>query len=229
MRRNRDAGLGRIRLGKGRLEALSDGVFAIAMTLLVLDIRIPDLPASAPAAELLARLRLLLPALGGLVLTFLIAGAFWYLHQATFHFVRAVNRALCWLNLAFLLFVSLLPFSAGLLGRYAAQQPVAVLIYYANLACIAGLLWWHWMLARRAGLLDEERLSAEGGAVGNRIFGLFLIMGGGVLAAAARLAAPGIAREIPFLAPVAVLAAHRAATRIRLRRHAGGGSPSRKG
>ena len=63
-------------LSKGRIEALSDGVFAIAMTLLVLELKIPDLPKDASQAELLSKLRDMLPHFYSYALTFILAGVF---------------------------------------------------------------------------------------------------------------------------------------------------------
>src|SRR5947199_10599 len=84
-------------LGKGRLEALSDGVFSIAMTLLVLELKVPEAAHQHSNAELLDQILALRTAFLSYVLTFLISGAFWYLHHLTFHFIRHTDRLLCWI------------------------------------------------------------------------------------------------------------------------------------
>lgn len=130
--------------GKMRIEALSDGVFAIALTLLVLDIRIPDLPRSAPAAEILHAIRALRPSFLSLFITFLLGGTFWYMHHATFHAVKYVTRGLAMLNLLFLMFVSVLPFSTGLIGKFGPNHPIALAIYFTNqlaLGLVLNLIW----------------------------------------------------------------------------------------
>jgi uncharacterized membrane protein len=111
-----------VTLSKSRIEALSDGVFAIALTLLVLKLEVPEHHHSNQ--EMLRQLLDLYPQFVSYVVTFLIAGGFWYLHHLTFHFIRYVNGFLVWINLLFLMFVSLLPFSAGLMG-HLLMHPVS--------------------------------------------------------------------------------------------------------
>lgn len=143
-------------LGKSRLEALSDGIFAIAMTLLVLELKVPEISHHHSNGEMLDQLLAMLPAFFIFVLTFLIAGGFWFLHHVTFHFIRHTDRLLCWINLVFLMFVSLLPFSAGLLGHLFVH-PVSQLFYFGNQFLIATLLNAHWHYAlRRTNVGPEE-------------------------------------------------------------------------
>jgi uncharacterized membrane protein len=151
-----------VTLSKSRIEALSDGVFSIAMTLLVLKLEVPEHHHSNQ--EMLQQLLELHPQFISYVVTFLIAGGFWFLHHLTFHFIRHVNGFLVWVNLIFLMFVSLLPFSAGLIG-HLLMHPVSQVFYIGNQLTIALLLLLHWQYARRAGLTasadlpDEQRLS----------------------------------------------------------------------
>jgi uncharacterized membrane protein len=140
-------------LGKTRIEALSDGVFAIAMTLLVLDLKTPDLPHRVASGELLRGLAPLGPSLFSFVMTFALAGAFWYQHHFSFHHVKYVNRGLCAINVVFLMFVSLLPFSGAMLGKFGPQNPVSVGLYFGNQLALGLVLNAHWVYARRRGLL----------------------------------------------------------------------------
>jgi len=131
--------------GKTRIEALSDGVFAIAVTLLVLDIRVPDLPTHPPNAAAWHAVLSVVPTFISFVITFVIATSFWYAHHVTFHSLRWVTRSLMFQNAAFLLFVSLLPFSAGLLGKWGPNHPVALTVYFVNLLALGltlNLIWW---------------------------------------------------------------------------------------
>jgi len=131
-------------LGKARLEALSDGVFAIAMTLLVLDIKLPEITSREPA-RLFQAFRTLGPAFLSFALTFVLAGAFWYLHHVTFHNTRYITRGLAMINVIFLMFVSLLPFSTSVLPRLGLGNSIGQAVYFANqlaLAVVLNVIWW---------------------------------------------------------------------------------------
>ena len=143
-----------IALSKGRLEALSDGIFAIVMTLLVLDLKVPELPRNIPQTELLAHIRELGPFFFSFGFTFILAVAFWFFHHLIFHHIRHVTRPLVWLNMGFLMFVSLLPFSTGMLGRFFSFQMVAVLFYFGNQFILAAFLKIQWIYAKRAELVN---------------------------------------------------------------------------
>jgi uncharacterized membrane protein len=155
-----------VTLSKSRIEALSDGVFAIAMTLLVLKLEVPEHQHSNE--EMLRQLLDLRPQFMAYVITFLIAGGFWFLHHLTFHYIRQVTAFLVWVNLLFLMFVSLLPFSAGLMG-HLFMHPVSQFFYFGNQLAISLLLNLHWQYARRKGLIAEasspeaERISLRVG------------------------------------------------------------------
>jgi uncharacterized membrane protein len=155
-----------VTLSKSRIEALSDGVFAIALTLLVLKLEVPEHHHSNQ--EMLRQLLDLYPQFVSYVVTFLIAGGFWYLHHLTFHFIRYVNGFLVWINLLFLMFVSLLPFSAGLMG-HLLMHPVSQFFYFGNQLAIALLLNFHWQYARWRNLIidtDPEDAKRLGYRVG---------------------------------------------------------------
>ena len=118
-------------MNKQRLEAFSDGVFAIVITLLILDIRIPEVqPQALPAA-----LVTILPQLLTYVLSFFIVGLYWHLHHQVAAQVKQIDGAFIWLNLVWLLFVSVLPFPTALLGRYPLQ-PIPLTIYGINLILV---------------------------------------------------------------------------------------------
>jgi uncharacterized membrane protein len=148
-----------VTLSKSRIEALSDGVFSIALTLLVLKLEVPEHQHSNE--EMLRQLLALYPQFTSYVVTFLIAGGFWFLHHLTFHYIRHVNGFLVWVNLLFLMFVSLLPFSAGLMG-HLFMHPVSQFFYFGNQLAIALLLNIHWQYARwRRLTVDSEPLDAN--------------------------------------------------------------------
>jgi uncharacterized membrane protein len=139
--------------GKVRIEALSDGVFAIALTLLVLDIRLPDVARSAPSREILRALGSLGPSFLSFLITFALGGSFWYMHHATLHAVRYLTRALIGINLLFLMFVALLPFSTGLIGKLGPNHPIALAVYFTNLLALGVSLNLLWVYAKWKGIL----------------------------------------------------------------------------
>src|SRR6185295_494998 len=115
-----------------RLEALSDALFAIVMTLLVLEIKVPDLPRDAPAADLWHALREHRPIFFSFFFTFAFSAVYWVWHHAAFHQIRTADMRVVLLNLGFLMFVSLLPFSTAMLGAFVLRQPVSLGIYFGN-------------------------------------------------------------------------------------------------
>jgi uncharacterized membrane protein len=144
-----------ILLSKGRMDALTDGIFAIAMTLLVLELKVPDLPKSAGTHELLQRIQEEMPAIMSFIISFLYCGLLWVLHHMAMHFIRHLQIALVWLNLLFLMSVSTMPFSCGLLGHFLRNR-VAQEIYFGNMFVAAALLALQWIVAKKKGLINEE-------------------------------------------------------------------------
>lgn len=122
---------------KNRLESFSDGVFAIVITLLVLDLRLPPVGYSALGESL----RSMLPSIAAYVLSFLLVGMYWVFHHHAFTLLEAVDGVLLWLNVVFLLFISFMPFPTMMLGRYPFET-LPVVFYGVNLllANLMGLL-----------------------------------------------------------------------------------------
>ena len=121
-------------MNKNRLEALGDGVFSIAMTLLVIDIKVPRIEGEIVTDQVLwQKLGELWPLLRSYLFSFLILGMYWISHHALFHlFVRQANRVFAWLNIFFLMVIAFIPFSAHLIGLYPNHQP-AIMMYGLNL------------------------------------------------------------------------------------------------
>lgn len=122
--------------GIGRLMAFSDGVFAIAITLLVLNVPVPDIARAEAASRLPAALGDTGPRLVTFALSFFLVGFYWIRHHELFKELLDADVWLLWLNLVVLFFVCLLPFSAGVVGRYFSTV-VAAEMYAVNLAAIA--------------------------------------------------------------------------------------------
>lgn len=128
-----------------RLIFFSDAVFAIVMTLLVLDIRVPDVPSDVAAREVPGLVLELWPKIFSYVLSFIVIGLYWIGHHQTFRYVRSYDRALLWLNLVFLLSISFIPFPTDLLGEYGELR-FSVIFYAASLGLarlLLALVWWY--------------------------------------------------------------------------------------
>ena len=105
-----------------RLIFFSDAVFAIAITLLVIEIRIPDVHENVSDHVLLGMLGHLVPKFVGFLISFMLIGLYWSVHHRMFGFVTSYNRRLILLNLMFLFFIVLMPFSTGFYSEYAGQE-----------------------------------------------------------------------------------------------------------
>jgi uncharacterized membrane protein len=125
-----------------RLTALSDGVFAVAMTLLVLDVRVPVSTGLALSEHgLWSALVKLGPNFAAYLLSFTMLGTFWLAQHTLLGILGRCDRTLTWINLGFLFVVSLLPFSAALLAHYVDLR-LAVGVYWLNIFLLgAGLEW----------------------------------------------------------------------------------------
>lgn len=132
----------------GRLEALSDGVFAIALTLLVLELHVPVIESIHSEGAVLTALYALAPKLLAYFLSFMTLGIFWVGHSAQFNYIDKSDRNLTWLTLFFLLFVSLIPFSTAFLGEYFDSK-AAVGLYWLNIFALGATLFVHWNYAYR--------------------------------------------------------------------------------
>lgn len=146
-------------LGKDRISAFSDGVFAIAVTLLVLDIRVPD-PLQTTPAQLPGRLLHLWPELFSYALSFLIIGVYWVAHHMMLSVIQRSDRTLLWINNILLLFIALIPFSTGLLGQFR-HEPLAVAVYGMNLVLASMVLEVFWTYLTRARHLTDLPLDPK--------------------------------------------------------------------
>jgi uncharacterized membrane protein len=135
-----------------RIETLTDGVFAIVMTLLVLNLSIPEIAKTAAQSELPLKILQLWPKFLSYVISFFILGVMWVSHHHMFHYIKRTNNVLMWINICFLLFIALIPFSTALAGDYiSAQFPFVV--YGINLIPVFILRYELWAYAT-----DKNRL-----------------------------------------------------------------------
>ena len=132
-------------ISRDRIITLTDGVLAIVMTLLVLEIVVPELSHSEAANELPKRLLELWPVVWSYAISFIILGFFWIGHNDQFHYIKRANRTLLWITIFYLMSIAFVPFSTSLLGRYGDQQ-ISVIIYGINIIIIgawSNLDWWY--------------------------------------------------------------------------------------
>jgi uncharacterized membrane protein len=164
-----ETGLG---MSVGRLEAFSDGVLAIVITLLILDISVPKDPTGSLASALADQWQQYVAYL----LSFLIVGIIWLNHHATINLLARTNHTLQVLNLLLLLPVSVLPWPTALLAEYADgsadDQRVAVLVYglFSSLMAITFNILWRYIM--RHPELHKPGVTAKMLAVRNRRFNI---------------------------------------------------------
>jgi len=140
-----------------RLHALTDGVYAIAMTLLVLELHVPD---ARTSAELVAGVIAIAPNLFSFALGFAVLGTYWVGSAVNLSHLARVNRAVLFLNVLQLFFISLLPFTTALLGRYP-DEAVAVILYALHLEALGLAQYAHWIYVLRHPELVQSPIDAR--------------------------------------------------------------------
>ncbi len=136
---------GKRRYSLDRILAISDGVFAFAVTLLVLDLVVPVLSSGATSADLAQALSKENVSFISYLLSFFIAAVWWNAHNRNFSFLRNADSTLRWLNLLFLVWIALLPFFTKILNQYVNLQ-LAVALYafdQAGAGFFMTLSWWY--------------------------------------------------------------------------------------
>jgi uncharacterized membrane protein len=151
-----------------RLAALSDGIFAVAMTLLVLDLHIPTATQVHGEHELLAALGVLGPQWIAYGMSFLTLGIFWAGQQTQLNHLREGSRDLTWIHLAFLFSITVMPLTTRLLAEFITYR-TALLFYWLNILLPGATLYWSWTYATRHDLVKEDTESEIRGAICRRI------------------------------------------------------------
>lgn len=159
-------------LAKNRIETLVDGVFAIAMTLLVLDLK----PPGPEVTDLGAYLGGQWPTFLAYFLSFANLGMFWVGHHTQFEAVRRTDRIFLWVNILFLMFVVLIPYSTATLSR-RLNDPGSVVLYGANFFAAGLSLLFTWVYATRGRRLVDDDLSPVRVRLGAQriVFGIGII------------------------------------------------------
>jgi uncharacterized membrane protein len=190
-----------------RVLAISDGVFAFAVTLLVLDLAVPVLSQGASSADLWKALSKEYVSFLSYITSFLIASIWWNAHNGNFRRIRNCDSTLRWLNLLFLLWIALLPFFTKILDQYNTLQ-IAVVLYATDQAA-AGIFmtlsWWY--ASKNHRLVDKnlKKSTIRSRLLNNAVAPLFFIISMGI-----SFIGPNIATYSWFaMFPVLVLTHHR--------------------
>ncbi len=152
----------------GRVSALSDGIFAFAMTVLVLEVHIPEPADVHGERELAAALIALAPRAATWLMSLMTLGIFWLGQQTQLSRLTGMNRNLSWLHFLFLAVITTLPFSTRLLAGFFDYR-LAFLIYYMNILLAGASLYVAWRYAERAGLTNENPPGPDAAAIRRRI------------------------------------------------------------
>jgi len=148
-------------ISTSRIEAFSDGVFAIVITLLVLELRVPHIEHGQDFNELAAAVGRLAPKFLSFLLSFVFVAIFWGTHHQVFHQLRHSTRGLLWLNNLFLLFLTFLPFPTALLGEYPENRFAVMFFGLEMIFAISAMLLLRWYAIFKAKLLKTEVIEAE--------------------------------------------------------------------
>jgi uncharacterized membrane protein len=122
--------------GTGRVEAFSDGVIAIIVTLLIFEVRLPDVPPGATSQTFWEAFLSIAPKLGSFALSFATVAIYWVNHHHFFSGITHTDWKLLWLNNLLLFFLSIVPFTTAVLGDHL-DQPIAIALYALDLGLAA--------------------------------------------------------------------------------------------
>lgn len=138
-----------------RIETLVDGIFAIAMTLLVLNINLPTIPGNVTDPEIWQYVMNLSPELWIYAFSFLLLASFWRAHHQQFFYIKRSDSNLIWLNLLWLLFVALVPFSTNFVSDYGSHE-IPMLFFNINMLLIGIFYIFNWSYAKRKNYFIDE-------------------------------------------------------------------------
>ncbi len=166
-----------------RLEAFSDGVFAIVITLLFLYLKVPELENRTDWRELLNSLYALLPKFLSIAVSFVFVAIFWVAHHQFFHTLRETTRGLLWLNLIFLFMVCFVPFPAEILIEFPANETAAV--FFGLTVLLTGIMlvalrWYAWIQHREITFVTDDVRQLKKALQRSILIVLFNIIGIGV-------------------------------------------------
>ena len=182
-----------------RIEALVDGVFAIAMTLLVLNLALPEVGKGLTHAALDDLLFGQVDKFFSYAISFILLAIFWIKHHQQSHFIKRTNNQHLWINVFFLMFVALIPFSTSLVGDYN-NESLAHIFFGANILVLATILSFNWFYATNHHRLVDRDLDLRSISMG-KDKGLVAV-GVSILAIGLSFVIPQICSYIYILIPI---------------------------
>ncbi len=165
-------------LSTNRIEGLCDGVFGIAMTLLIFKLDVPDgILTSHMNHELIDKLYNMIPQFENYFISFILLGLYWTRHQLQFKHIKQSDRTLLWINIFFLVFVGTVPFTTGLLMKYTGLE-ITQFLYSLNLLMIGLTLAIHWWYAsKNYRLVDKDMPEKEIKSFNRMVFSVPIAFG----------------------------------------------------
>lgn len=148
------------RFSTNRIQALTDGIFAIAMTLLVLSIDLPDKDLSLKGAELHRTLLGQINQLYTYVISFVLLAVFWTIHHVHYKYIRETNRLHLWINIFMLIFICLVPYTSTLTSDFPGDW-MTNLFFNLNMFFIAFFYFLNWEYATKKKRLVDDEMSDE--------------------------------------------------------------------
>jgi len=145
-------------ISKNRLETLVDGIFAFAMTLLVLSLTVPEISSAEAVQKLPSVLAGMWPAFFSFIIAFLVLAGFWMSHHRFFLVMKTIDKNILWLNLVTLMGIVFVPFTTNLAGDYS-DVPIAVELFHLNLLFIGALFYIQWRYIHRHPALSVRQLT----------------------------------------------------------------------
>ena len=143
-------------ISKSRVEAFSDGIFAIIITLLVLEIKVPHIANHSSSEELMQAFVHLLPKFTGWIISFFTVAVIWVNHHKMLKQMREIDNGIFWLNALLLLWTSFIPFPTAVLGDYPSN-PASVVLYGVVMSLMAlSFTLMRWYALRHPVVLNEE-------------------------------------------------------------------------
>jgi uncharacterized protein (TIGR02246 family) len=147
-------------ISRSRLETLVDGIFTIAMTILVLELKVPELTQARSVHELAGALVRQSPTFVSYLLSFFVLGAFWYRHNKAFRHFHVISGKMLVLHFVMLADAAFFPFCVALMGRYG-PNPLSFVIYLAGILVFAWTMSAAWIVAKRSGSMSADLTEAE--------------------------------------------------------------------
>lgn len=183
-----------------RVETLTDGIFAIAMTIMVLTIEVPGAPGGEAAPSFVELLGDLSSQLIDYAVSFILLATFWIAHHKQLHWVKRTNQAFIWINTFLLFMVTLVPLSTSLQHRYGSSR-ASVIFFDTNLFLLGLLFLFLWLYAtHNFHLVDREQIDRE--TIKSGIWRNLVVMGVSVLAIGIAFINPAFSTTAYILIPI---------------------------